>query len=300
MELSGYFVAKLFLKDLSMLRWVFVLCFCLCAVLAFNNGKYGAQLSSRLHDQARARNLREKYNVWVLFNEKGDKIFLPANVAERRERNGYPVFDYGVKTEYITETLRKTNGHLRSKSNWLNAISIGDVTAKEIETIASLDFVLQVDVVSTFTQDMPVESKPSKRQLSYGIAQAQLQQINVIAAHQAGYTGKNITIAVLDSGFRTTHNCFKNSKILARYDFINNDTIVDNEQGQDLDSQFQHGTQALSCIAGQDPGNYYGTAFDAQFLLAKTENVRYEKIVEEDNFARAVEWAEGLGAQIIT
>jgi subtilisin family serine protease len=277
-----------------------VLCVCLYTVIAYNNGKYGAHLSSLLHKQARARNLHEKYNIWVLFNEQGDKIYLPTNVAERRERNGYPVFDYAVKPEYITQTLSKTNGHLRSTSNWLNAVSLGDVTAKEIETIASLDFVLQVDVVSTFKQELPVDSEPSKRQLNYGATKDQLQQINVIAAHQAGYTGKNITIAVLDSGFRTTHNCFKNAKILARYDFINNDTIVDNEPGQDLDSQFQHGTQAFSCIAGQDPGNYYGTAFDAQFLLAKTENVRYEKIIEEDNFARAVEWAERLGAQIIT
>jgi len=43
-----------------------------------------------------------------------------------------------------------------------------------------------------------------------------------------------------------------------------------------------------------------GAAYDAEFLLAKTEYVASETPVEEDNYIFAIEWADSLGADIIT
>ncbi len=114
-----------------------------------------------------------------------------------------------------------------------------------------------------------------------------------------GYTGQNVLIAVLDSGFRTTHRTFARTNIVATYDFVRNDTIVDN-QPEDSPSQFHHGTEVLSTIAGQDDGYFYGAAFNASFLLAKTESLDYESIAEEDLFVMGVEWAERLGADVIS
>lgn len=44
----------------------------------------------------------------------------------------------------------------------------------------------------------------------------------------------------------------------------------------------------------------YGVAFEASYLLAKTEDVSKEYQTEEDNFVRAIEWGEKLGADVLS
>jgi hypothetical protein len=94
---------------------------------------------------------------------------------------------------------------------------------------------------------------------------------------------------VIDSGFVTKHPCLSQVKVLNTYDFIHNRTEVDNHP-DDVFPQYFHGTYCLSLLSGQDPGNFYGVAPNASFLLAKTEDLRSETRIEEDNFIRAIEW----------
>jgi subtilisin family serine protease len=94
---------------------------------------------------------------------------------------------------------------------------------------------------------------------------------------------------VIDSGFLIKHPCLSQVKILNTYDFIHNRTEVDNHP-EDVFQQYFHGTYCLSLLSGQDPGNFYGVAPNASFLLAKTEDLRSETRIEEDNFIRAIEW----------
>ena len=61
-----------------------------------------------------------------------------------------------------------------------------------------------------------------------------------------------------------------------------------------------HGTATLSVLGGFQPGQLVGPAFGASFILAKTENTDSETPVEEDNWAAAAEWAEALGADVIS
>jgi len=51
---------------------------------------------------------------------------------------------------------------------------------------------------------------------------------------------------------------------------------------------------------GLQEGQLIGPAFGADFILAKTENTDSETPVEEDNWAAAAEWAESLGADVIS
>ncbi len=48
--------------------------------------------------------------------------------------------------------------------------------------------------------------------------------------------------------------------------------------------------------AGRYDTQLYGPAFNASFLLAKTEIVNEEIKVEEDYFVEALEWGENNGA----
>ena len=82
-------------------------------------------------------------------------------------------------------------------------------------------------------------------------------------------------------------------KILSQYDFqlhqvgayFTNDT---------------HGTTTISCIGAYAPGSLVGTAFQASFIVARTEVDSFEHHSEMDNWAAASQWADSLGADIIT
>jgi subtilisin family serine protease len=85
--------------------------------------------------------------------------------------------------------------------------------------------------------------------------------------------------------------------IVDRHDFVNGDDDVAN--GRDR-GEGSHGTETLSVLGGWAPGHLIGPAFNATFILAKTEDTSSETPVEEDNWAAAAEWAEARGADVIS
>jgi len=143
--------------------------------------------------------------------------------------------------------------------------------------------------------DTPPHDTPA---YDYGPSQGQVAQISVPAVHQLGFHGEGIVIAVLDAGFdNLSHEAFASTTITHRHDFVNGDADVAN--GADM-GEGSHGTATLSTIGGFKSGQIIGPAFAATFLLAKTENTDSETPVEEDNWAAAAEWAESLGADVIS
>ncbi|RKX26571.1 MAG: hypothetical protein DRP47_07965, partial [Candidatus Zixiibacteriota bacterium] len=139
--------------------------------------------------------------------------------------------------------------------------------------------------------------------LDYGGAQAQLEQITVPFAHNQGFDGSGVTLAILDTGFRKTHEAFAahytEGRVLAEWDFVFGDSNTANEP-EDWSSQQNHGTYIWSVSGGLKDGSIYGPAYRANFILCKTEDVRSETQVEEDNWVAALEWVDTLGADVIT
>ena len=138
-------------------------------------------------------------------------------------------------------------------------------------------------------------SPQSTTALNYGSSRDQLAQLKVPAAHVKGFSGKGEIVAIFDTGFRKDHIAFKNHKVIAEHDFVFDDDDVTN--GGEFDS---HGTGTWSCAGGAAPGQYYGPAYQADFILAVTEDIRSETIVEEDNWVAAMEWADRKGASVIS
>lgn len=139
--------------------------------------------------------------------------------------------------------------------------------------------------------------------LLYSDSRRQNQSIAIPQVHELGVTGKGVRIGVIDAGFRwREQHSLKGALVLAEYDFIQNDSNTANERKSllsDLTDQDDHGTKVLSVIAGYHPQNLVGAAFGATFLLAKTEDLRYERHIEEDNVVAALEWLESRGADIV-
>lgn len=127
----------------------------------------------------------------------------------------------------------------------------------------------------------------------------QIELINIDCLHERGLTGKGVTIAHLDDG---CDGCDKidvfqysreNGYWKGSYDFIQQKALEFRGLGS-------HGTATLSIIHGLIEGKYVGVAYDANILMARTENVASETHQEELDWRLAVDWSLENGADIIT
>ena len=142
-------------------------------------------------------------------------------------------------------------------------------------------------------------NQSNKREFDYGDANVQIEQINAHLLHDQGLTGQGITILLLDTGYDLSHDALNHVNIVSQKDFINDDDQTANENDFEQNvNQDDHGTKILSIIAANSPGNLIGPAFDAGFLLAKTEDVSQEWQQEEDDYVAGLEWGEINGADI--
>ena len=248
--------------------------------------------------------------MWVYFTNKDnfsqDKIMLDDKTIERRQKMGITNtwYDRPVTENYVT-ALEQLGAIIHRKSRWLNAVS---VTADKgaLNAISALPFVKIIVPVAVYKKKkLGLDDEPLLRKTTfsdssfYGYAWEQIAQINCHTAHQAGYTGQGVRVLILDTGFNTERSVFDSLTIIDEWDFINDDGNTANENN-DVSNQHNHGTLVFSTLAGYDPGNLIGPAFDSEFLLAKTEDVPNESQVEEDNYVAALEWGEQLGADVMS
>jgi hypothetical protein len=120
----------------------------------------------------------------------------------------------------------------------------------------------------------------------------QNQLVRADSLHRLGLDGHGILVAILDAGFSyLNHPALAGAAIKARRDFVDGDTIIAGDT---------HGSEVLSCLAGYSPGNLIGPAYGAQFALARTEYGPTESRSEEDYWLAGAEWADSLGARVIS
>ncbi|MCA9727651.1 MAG: S8 family peptidase [Candidatus Eisenbacteria bacterium] len=225
--------------------------------------------------------------------------------------------DLPVASSYV-EQLHQLGLDVVHESRWLNAVSVR-ATRAQLAAVAVLPFVSEIapvlgtrrhgepdGIIERFSPDAGRrDSEPAAPgdPFDYGPSRAQLEQINVIAAHQAGLSGAGVIVGVFDTGFEHDHPAFSQivseGRLLAQYDFVNDDPETQNESGDDS-SQHAHGTFTWSALGGFAEGELVGPAYGASFLLAKTEDITSETPVEEDNWVAAAEWADQLGVDVIS
>ncbi len=263
--------------------------------------------------------------VWVFFTDKqifsrgqfqsaAAALSIPEKAMKRRAKTGldHVVFaDLPIVENYITR-IESLGARVRHRSNWLNAASFV-VPQSQLDAVAGLPFVAKVIPLGASKRlDVPVESVPehtrtespqSALALNYGSAASQLGQINVPLAHNAGYHGEGVTLAMFDTGYRRSHEVFaatfSEGRFIAQHDFVFNDDETANEPNDDP-TAWSHGTLTWSTAAGMKDGSLYGPAYKANIILCKTEDIRSETVVEEDNWLAAVEWVSTLGADVIS
>jgi len=258
-----------------------------------------------------------KFKIWIFFTDKGfsdnkslkaklksiENNFTERSVKRRINRTGktdiFDFYDIPVYREYV-RALKSMGLVIQRESRWLNAVSVY-ANYETINRISDLPFVSKIKpVVKAFRKTPMVDGEENSLPKSfkssadipvtwYGDSYIQLNRINVPRMHSLGYNGAGVLIAIFDTGFDLYHPVFGNLNLIADSSFID-DTLVN--QG--------HGTSTLSIVGGRADSTMIGSAYGADFITAATEVVSYENQTEEDNWVAAAEWADYMGADIIT
>jgi serine protease AprX len=286
------------------------------AAMATGASAEGGKVSARLRQELVRGDSTGVEAVWVYLTDRGVSASAasPANAGisaralSRRARRGRVpgafAEDMPVSQAYAAAVAR-TVQRVRHAFRWLNAVSV-EATAEQVRALESLPFVARLDLVRRWPRSVPPEGQAVRasslpqatHRLSYGACYDQLAAIRVPQVHDLGLSGQGVLIAVLDTGFNNlAHEALAGLDVVAMRDFVNGDDDV--ADGADR-GDGTHGTETLSVLAGFKEGTLVGPAYGASFVLAKTEDTGSETPVEEDHWAAAAEWAEALGADVIS
>ncbi len=245
--------------------------------------------------------------------------YLSPKAIERRQMFGIPFTeqDLPVSKVYL-DSLKKYGFVIWEKSKWFNGVVLKIDDSLQLKTLDSLieawDFLLpdyshlikpktgKPEKLVVDSQDIAYPKDTLIADIfNYGQAREQNILLKVNRLHSLGYTGENVTMALLDAGFLRVDKIpgfehlfdgdTANGEILGYYDFVENDTTVFNTGS--------HGTMALSTIAAFDD-QMVGTAPYAKFYLFRTEDEKSEYKIEEFNWLVAAEKADSLGVDIIS
>jgi serine protease AprX len=261
--------------------------------------------------------------VWIFLDESqlSPTKMIPFQLSARaRERsltkgcNAHDNLSASQPGQAIKSAIAQNTERIHFYSRALRAYSAEAIPA-QIKQLELLPIVIKVQLVKTYRRTIdphepagaPRLPKESSQQTQYGATFTQLAILNVPAAHDSGFSGHGVRIAMIDAGFQKNHEVFQKiiseNRLIAERDFIFDDDNVSDEVKEDTTkngTQGDHGTSVWSVIGGYQPGVLIGVAWGAEYLLAKSERIGSESIVEEDQFVEAVEWAEATGADIIS
>jgi len=252
------------------------------------------------------------YNYYyrVYFKDKGENrindFTLPelfsAKSVERRQISGLNAPDYRdipVYSGYV-EQVTSFGFKLHCKSRWMNTALFKTQSLADISVLSNLPFVNDVKLVKE-----PSGKSDNADKLAFATYQSELpsytrplSMLNGLAVHNSGFDGKGILIAVLDGGFTNADHISSLNALRDRhgiagtFDFVRNNEFVFDYHN--------HGTAVLSVLAGTTPDSIEGTAPGADFWLIRTEDTESEFPVEEDFWVAAAEFADSLGADIIS
>ncbi len=254
-----------------------------------------------------------RYRYLVLLKDKNNspylvtkpENFLSTSAINRRSKNKIAITeqDLPVTPAYIQE-LKATGAQIIYPLKWINGILIKEKPSnigqiKALKSVAGIYKNMPLDSSADLRlQSQAKQNNDQSTVLDYGISSAQISQLGVDKMHALGLTGKDIKITVLDDGFSQADQISYLQAVYTEKRLLG--TLMTDPNLRNIYEGGSHGTEVWSTIAAQAPGKLYGTAYQAQFAIAQTEESDHELLVEEANWMRGAEWADSLGTDIIT
>lgn len=257
--------------------------------------------------------------IWIFFKDRpyskmtsksaSQLVQFSQQAIQRRSVRGLESWtdsDLPVEATYVN-AVQKAGAKVLVMSRWLNAVS-ANCNEQCRSNLSKLPFISAIQPVgrnvkpsdhksesnaAMLSRPIQLKSKAESANLDYGPSKAQLDQIGVPEAHKQGFFGQDETVALFSTGFLKDHLAFQGHEIIAEYDFVHHKT--DCGSGNPV----WEGTAAWSTVNGEYPGELYGPAFKSKVILAATDQLGDQTIVEEDNWVAAFEFADQNGASVI-
>ena len=234
--------------------------------------------------------LNQKSNELIDINIIFKSQVNSAKLMAKTERNS----DITVRREYAVSELKKFSEQtqndvlsiLQAEENNGNVVDINRLwIVNSISCKASRDVIYRLashpDVAAlVYNKEVQLISKEEmaeiEAQQSRSLPVAHIVSVNADHVWEQGYTGKNVIVAVLDSGTNYKHNDIKDhlwegqkdinddgvDEIINGWNFVNNSS--------DITDDFGHGTHCAGIVCGDGTsGQISGVAYDAKLMTVK-------------------------------
>ena len=266
------------------------------------------------------------YKYFISFKDKNGtpysvnnpEAFLTQRAIQRRANQEIMITeqDLPVNPSYVAQ-VANVGVTVFTRSKWFNGITIFTMDTTKLATIRALPFVnsitknvivgngvnpvknkfrVEENSITPVSPENRIKSSPTS--YKYGPSYIQIHQMKGDLLHNMGYRGQGKVIAILDAGFTQANtliafdSLWQNNQILGTKDFV--------LPGGNVFTQHTHGMEVLSLMGGNVPGQIIGTAPKSSFWLLRSEDADTEYPVEEYNWVSAAEFADSVGADIIT
>lgn len=252
---------------------------------------------------------RTPYRIFLI--DKGPGVFAPGeplyeqtlqqyhpNAIRRRTLAGMdPVLDEldrPIHDDYRKQVLAISDSLLTSNP-WMNYLVVG-LNENEYERVMALECVRSVSPANSVSYKLSLPERCGPVPETF---QSEMLRVgNVNELHDAGVFGQGARVGVIDNGFRwKAMSSLSHVNVEDEFDFIHRRPITAN-QDNDVPLQDEHGSVIMSVAAAWYGDQVMGVAPFSTYLLAKSEDMRYERRIEEDLYVEALWWVERSGADI--
>ena len=230
-----------------------------------------------------------------------DVVCLSPTAKAMRAERGIEIdsLDYAVSPVYL-DSVNHLGAKVLHTSRWMNGATVeaSNEVIREIEKCAFVDtvYLTRVDKDALGIPSVSLRKREVKDERLEMTSEemGQLEQLNLLPLHQAGYKGKGIRIGVADGGFYHADSL----ESLPREQWIGYADFTD-DKNDIFGSTGNHGALCLTAIVGKS-ADYQGAATEAEYFLFRTEEHSTESPKEIDNWVAAIEMADSLGLHIVS
>ena len=242
----------------------------------------------------------------IFFLQFADKagssvVCLSPTAQQMRKERSIEIdsLDYAVSPVYL-DSVSRLGAKVLHTSRWMNGATVeaSNEVIREIEKCAFVDTVyltrVDKDTLGIPSISLRKREAKSERLEVTGEETGQLEQLNLLPLHQAGYKGKGIRIGVADGGFYNADSL----ESLPKEQWLGYADLTD-QQDDIFGKTGNHGSLCLSAIVANS-SDYQGAATEAEYFLFRTEEHATESPKEIDNWVAAIEMADSIGLHIVS
>jgi hypothetical protein len=242
---------------------------------------------------------------WVFLKDKKGSTFNPYEyfdklAIKRRLKQGINLFDstdFPLCDDYVKKIAALADS-VSWSTRWFNAIAVY-ADEEKINTISQLPFVKQIKPMDNYFKTASLKNINTElSDTDKDLLKGQIKSLQGDFFINNKYDAKGIRIAILDAGFSYSDNCdaldhiYLRKGVIETYDFY--------KKSSNVYKHDTHGTQVFCCLAGIFDSVNVGLAAGAEFLLGRTEDAMNERMADEEYWLAGLEWADKMGAKIVS